>query len=143
MPVLNKRVFFLLALITLPFYCQASMLMSSGVHTIAKIMALLNFVVLINSVISMKQFFFPGDINRTVYQIGNIVLIVLFYFVSLSFLFSNKEYYDGYEQLDNVDCIRKVFLSLDIYSVMQWVIILALVINIIYIKKYGKDYYKG
>ena len=128
----------------LPRHCFAGQLLfSSGLHTVAQIIALLNFVLLFTSVMSIKQFFFPGEVNRTVFHIGNIVFMVLFYLISFSFLFSNREYYEGYDKLTNLECMQKVFLSLDLYSAMQWLILVSLVFNILYISRYAKDYYKG
>ena len=128
-----------LSLLILPLSCFA-VEQNSFFHTGAVLISWINYVLVITSLISIKQFFWPGD-NKTVFHVFNLIFIIVFYLISLNFLIDNKANYDGYANLSPLACILKVFFSFDFYSILQLIVLFAFVINIIYIAKYRKGFY--
>jgi len=126
-------------LLVLPISCFA-VEQTSFFHFGAEVLTYVNYVVVITSLISIRQFFWPGN-NRTVFHIFNLIFIVLFYLISLSFLIRNKRFYEGYENLSPLSCIFKVFFSFDFYSILQLIVLFAFFINIIYIIRNRKGFY--
>jgi len=116
---------------------------NSGVRMGAAVFSIINLILLVTSIISIRQFFWPGYENRLPFHIFNIVFIFLFYGTSLPFLIANREYYVGYEQLTPLEVVGRFFFTLDITSVMQWVIGTAMICNIIYIIRNYKDYFQA
>lgn len=116
---------------------------SSGVRTGATVFSVINIILFVTSIISIRQLFWPGYDNRLPFHVFNIIFIVLFYGTSLPFLIANREYYVGYEQLTPLEVTGRFFFTLDISSAAQWVIITALVCNIIYIIRNYKDYFQA
>jgi hypothetical protein len=63
--------------------------------------------------------------------------------VGLPFLITNRAYYEGYENLSPIDVLGKFFLSINFSSIAQWFIVASVIINILYIIRYRKDYYEA
>jgi len=125
----------------LPYCCMA--ISAGSIQAYAKIISILNIALLVTSAISIKQYLFPGDDNRMPFHVFNLIFGVLFYCISLPYLIMNKEYYEGYQQLIPLDIVGKFFFSLTLSAARQWVILVSLIINVLYIKKYNKDYYEA
>lgn len=125
----------------LPVVCLAAGENAKHIHFYAEVLSFVNLALLVTSIICVKQFFIPGDENRTPFQLFNLLFILLFYAVSLSFLVRNKEYYIGFEQLSPQACIKKIFFDKeDIWAIVkQWFIVFTFFINILYISKNWKD----
>lgn len=116
---------------------------NSGVRMGATIFSVINLVLLVTSIISIRQFFWPGYENRLPFHIFNFVFAVLFYSASLAFLIANQQYYVGYEHLLPIGVLGKFFFSVDISSFSQWIILIALVCNIIYVIRNYRDYFQA
>lgn len=129
--------------ILLPYSCIATELDSGNIQLYAELFSVLNIGLLVTSVISIKQYFFPGDDNRMPFHVFNLIFGVLFYCISLPYLIINKQYYEGYQELIPLDIIGKFFFSLTLSAARQWVILLSFFINVLYVKKYNKDYYES
>lgn len=122
---------------------HASMLLDVTIQTRAEIISFLNLALFGTAVISIKQFFWPGDNNTLPFQVFNMVFALLFYSISLPFLITNRMYYEQYEQLVPLSVISKFFLSVNISSFGQWVIIASVFVNVLYIIKYRRDYFQA
>ncbi len=129
-----KRFSFFLAVITFPIYCLAADRLR-GVSFFTHLFDYINFALAITCLISIKQYFWPGDEDRTVFHIFNIIFIILFYTVGISFLINNRQYYDGYQQLNAWGCIREFFFGSGIDKYQQWIVVFGLVINVLYINR--------
>ena len=135
---------FLFALLfAVPVYAQGALLFQSMIHFRAEVLSFLNVGVFITALISFKQFFFPGDNNTLPFQVFNMVFVGLFYGLGLPFLIANRAYYEGYEALMPMDVLGKFFLSARFSSVAQWVIIASVIVNVLYIIRFRKDYYEA
>lgn len=77
------------------------------------------------------------------FHVFNLIFGVLFYCISLPYLIINKQYYEGYQELIPLDIIGKFFFSFTLSAARQWVILLSFFINVLYIRKYNKDYYEA
>lgn len=119
------------------------MLLDVTIQTRAEIISFLNLALFGTAVISIKQFFWPGDNNTLPFQVFNMVFALLFYSISLPFLITNRMYYEQYEQLVPLSVISKFFLSVNISSFGQWVIIASVFVNVLYIIKYRRDYFQA
>ena len=137
---LSKLIALSLSMILLPACCSAEPEHASLFHPVAIMLSYLNYVLVITSIISIKQFFWPAN-NRIIFHFFNLIFIILYYLVSLNFLILNKQFYEGYETLSPLACMSKVFLSYDFSSLMQLFILCGLVVNLLYIARYRKDYY--
>ncbi len=129
--------------ILLPYSCIAIELDSGNIQLYAELFSVLNICLLVTSIISIKQYFFPQDDNRMPFHVFNLIFGVLFYCISLPYLIINKQYYEGYQELIPLDIIGKFFFSVTLSSGSQWLILLSFFINILYIKKYYNDYYES
>ena len=116
---------------------------SSGVRFGASIFSVVNLILFVTGVVSIRQLFWPGYENRLPFHIFNIVFMVVFYGASLPFLVANREYYVGYEHLSPLGVLGKFFFTPDITSFAQWVIAIAFVCNILYITRNYKDYFQA
>lgn len=114
----------------------------SEVASGARMSSFFNLVLLGTSAICIKQYFWPGQEYKIPFHIFNILFAIFFYYAGLSFLINHKEYYHGYDKLSSAGCIVKFFFSFNLYSLVQWIILFAVVLNVIYIIKYRKDFYK-
>jgi hypothetical protein len=131
--LLNRTLILLLALL-IPVSCFAA----NGEHFrfYAVIIKWLNVALYITSAISIKQYFFLGDKNQTNFQIFNLIFGVVFYIIALSFLIEAKSFYVGFEHLSASQCISRFYFDNGIYSLLHWMVIVAMVFNILYIRKY-------
>ena len=130
---------FFLSLLLLPVCCFADEGVSMF-HFGSQAIFYFNLVVVITALICIKQFFWPRD-NNVPFQIANLLLTIVYYIVSFSFLINNKQFYEVYENLNPLACIFKVFTSPDISSLLQWIILFGFVINILYLFRNRKGYY--
>lgn len=131
-------------LLFLPQYCFGHhLLLDAQIQLRAEIVSFLNLALFITALISVKQYFWPGDNNTMPFHYFNIIFTVLFYAVSLPFLISNRQYYAEYAQLLPIEVLQKFFLSLTISSFAQWFIIASVFINVLYIKRFRRDYYQA
>ena len=137
MNISTKATVFFLAIVC-PVFCFAQS-EAVGLHFKAEVLAFINLIILVTSLISIKQFFWPGDFNYSPFHVINIILILMFYSIGLWFLVGNRHEYIGYEHLTPIMCIVKFFFSPDIDSLKQWVIVFALVINVCYIVRKSRS----
>lgn len=141
-----KALLVLSALFLSPTLCFAAGEAAKNVHFFAELVAVLNFILLITCLLCLKQFFFPGGVNRTPFQLFNAIFIIFFYFISLYFIINNKDYYQGFEQLSSLGCIKKIFFDREdiMGTLKQWLVVFTFIINLIYIQRNWKDqYYAG
>lgn len=100
----------------------------------------INFVVFVTSMVCLKEFFLPGENNRYQFHVFNIIFIVSFYSISLAFLFVHRDAYEGYAHLSLLSAVVKFALRWDIFSIMFWIIMFTLVVNIIYAVRHRQSY---
>jgi len=124
--------------IIFPLFCAAQ-IEATGLHFKAEVMTILNIILLITSLICIREFFWPGDTDNTPFHVINILMIITFYSVGLYFLISNKQEYVGFERLSPMGCIIKFFFTFDIDSLKQWVLIFGAVINVCYIVRKARS----
>jgi hypothetical protein len=98
----------------------------------AELLTCIYYVLTITSLISIWQFF-SSKVNRSIFQLFNMIFFLIFYLFSISFLLLNKGYYDGYEKVDNVGYIWQLFFPGNVYSLLPVITIVAFVINVAYI----------
>jgi hypothetical protein len=109
----------------------------------AQVFSFFNIVLFITSLISIRQFFWPGDEIRLPFHIFNLGFVILFYSIGLPFLVTNSQYYEGYAGLTPLSVVGKFFLTIDLSSFAQWLIVASLFVNILYIRKYRKSYFES
>ena len=136
-----KKLLFTLVLAYIPALCFGAVAKNPGITFTNEILLLVNYVLLVISLLSIWFFFWPGDENRTLFQLLNMLFTAGFYFVALRFICLHNNYYIGYEGLTPAECIKRFFLSYDFSMAIQWVILFSFLINIIYIVRYAKSYY--
>lgn len=127
--------------ILLPFTLLAANPLDGNLHTIVTLISVFNTVLIATSVISIIQFIAHKDHNRTPFQLFNLIFIILFYSLSIPFLLNHKEFYPGFEQLSDVECLKKYFLDNDVVSWIRKVVLVAFLVNIIYIARFARTYY--
>ena len=128
----SVKINLLVAALLMPLFCAAQ-IEATGLHFKAEVMTVANIILLITSLICIRQFFWQGDVDYSPFHIVHIILILIFYSIGLHFLISNRQEYVGFEHLTPMGCVTKFFFSPDIDSLKQWVILFALVINVCYI----------
>ena len=138
MKFLNKAPLLLLLLI-IPTIGVAQVIGSMA--TTSTILFIFNTIVWITSAISIKQLVWHGEYNRSPFHVFNIILVIAYHSISLSFLIHHKDYFEGYQALDAMGCVRKYFLSTDLTSLLKRIIEIGFICNIIYLIRYGKEYY--
>lgn len=121
-----------------PLFCLAQSEMT-GLHFKAEVLSFFNLLVLVTSIISIRQFLWPGDRNYSPFHLINILLVIVFFSIGLSFLIHNKSEYVGYEHLTSGQCVTKFFFSPDVDSLKQWVIVCGVVVNVLYIVRKRRD----
>ncbi|PQJ11851.1 hypothetical protein CJD36_008640 [Flavipsychrobacter stenotrophus] len=104
-------------------------------------LSIFNGILFITSLISIIQFFLKDGHNRTPFHAFNIMFVILFYGIGLSFLIHHKEYFEGFEHLSDQNAIIKYFLDKDIISWIKLLIPVAFILNIIYVLKNARSYY--
>ena len=145
MKILSATVFILLimpGLYLLPFRIEGY----SGVDFDAKMIVVFNAAVFVTAFISYMQLILPKrkeervEHNRVPFQVFNMIFVVVFFIVNISFLISNKSFFLGDNSLNNTAAMQKYYLSHVIYSVVQIFIASSLVVNVIYILTHVRDY---
>ena len=136
-----KRTLILLTCIFLPVFCFAAISRDSNIEFKHDILQLINYVLVVVSLTSISQYFWPGENNKTLFHVFNMVFTVVYYIVSIIFIITHQAYFVGFESLSELGCIRKFFFDFDVSMLLQLVVICSFFINILYIMKYGKDYY--
>ena len=131
-----KRSLIFLFIAFVPASCFAAGVSDSSFLSVARVISLANVALEITSAVSIKQYFFLGDKNRTNFHIFNLIFGLVFYAIALTFLVGEKSFYVGMEQLSTAGCIKKFFFGDGIYSLLQWLVITGMVFNVIYIRKY-------
>ena len=111
-----------------------------GVMFEASLMSLFNLAVFVTAVISYIQFFIPGPIekhssehNHIPFHIFNFLFVGLFFWISMNFLVANKQFFTGYENLSDADCIKQYYFGAGFSSLILLFIAFSAVINILYI----------
>jgi hypothetical protein len=128
------KFFLLLPVLLFPVHCFASEYIND-VYVNTSLISIFNLIILITSVISIFQYFFRGMKDHTDFQVTNIILVIAFYLISLSFLICHRQYYSGFEHLSPLACIGKIFFTFNRYSIKHWIILFALFINFLYLIK--------
>jgi hypothetical protein len=100
----------------------------------------INFVLFVTSIVCLKEFFLPLEANRTPFHQFNAFFIIVFYFVSLTFLINHRDFYDNYAHLSVFETIKRFSLRWDIFSVMFWINLFTLGVNIVYIARHRESY---
>ncbi len=138
-----SKIIALAAIVTLLPFCSFALDIGSKIQFSAQLLSFFNLVLFITSLISIKQFFWTSDDNKMPFHVFNFVFAVIFYSISLPFLITNKMYYEEYQDLVPFSVIGKFFLSLNISSFAQWLIVASMIINLLYIKRYYSDYFQA
>ncbi len=136
--VMNHRTGLLLGTLLLsliPHFTFAAEIASGSIETIAFIISIFNLALLVTALISIKQYFWPGDNSTSVFHIAHIIFVVVFYAISLPFLITNSQYYVEYADLVPLSILGKFFFSADATSLMQLVIVSSVVFNILFIRR--------
>src|SRR5271165_3065606 len=120
----------ILIFILLPVLCMASVLRDSNIEFKHDILSIINYILVVVSLISIRQFFWPREKNNTMYQVFNMIFTVVFYILSLQFIISHHNYFIGFEGLSDMGCVRKFFFDFDISMAMQLIVLFSFVINI-------------
>ena len=90
-----------------PLICAARVINNDEIEFRAEIIDFFEIILLITSILSIRQFFWPGDNNHTPFHIFNILYIIVFYIIAITFLVRHKGYFEGFETLSDRDCIKK------------------------------------
>ncbi len=126
----------------LPLYASAAGdITPSALGTQIWVVSAANTLLVITSVISIIQFITHKHHNRTPFQLFNIVFAVVFYSVSIPFLLHNKEFFTGFENLSDQECLKKYFLDTDLTSWIRRIIPVAVIMNLIYLIRFARTYY--
>lgn len=124
-----------------PLLLLAAGPLRENLGTQIRIIAIVNTILVITSAISIIQLIFKGDHNRTPFQIFNILFAVIFYALSIPFLLHHKDYFIGFENLSDAECLKKYFLDTDLISWIRRIIPVGILCNIIYLIRYASSYY--
>lgn len=135
-----KKSFLLFLLIAAPMFCLAAA-NNSVVTMKCQILAVLNWTLAIVSLLSIKQFIWPGEHNRTKFQVFNMIFTIVFYWAGLTFIINHTEYFNGYEGLQPAAVIKRFFWNYDLSMVLQGIIVVAFLFNIMYVLRFGKKSY--
>lgn len=127
----------------LPLVVLAADAKGNFIHIGATAFALFNLLLFITSIISLRQLFWPAYRNHLPFQAIHFFLGTLFYAVSLAFLVHYRAYYQGYEHLMPIEVIARFFLHSGIRSIGQWLIVVSLVLNVVYVIRYYRDYFEA
>jgi len=136
-----KNIKVLLVLVLLPLLCFGAVQRDPDVDFKHQIMQLVNYVLVVVSLISIRQFFLPGEKNRTLFHIFNMIFTIVYYAVSLTFIVTHKTYFVDFDGLSDVGCINKFFFDFGISMVLHIIVMFSFLINILYIIRFGKRYY--
>lgn len=137
------RKWLLTTFLLLPVYCFAVDLTASKIQVSAEIVFAFNLALFVTAVVSIKQYIWHSGENRMPFHVFNIIFTVLFYSISIPFLIANRSYYEEYQNLTPLGVVGKFFFTPGMSTFSQWVIIAAVVFNILYIKRFYRDYYEA
>ncbi|MCD6013460.1 MAG: hypothetical protein K0Q79_3322 [Flavipsychrobacter sp.] len=126
--------FILILLFTIMYFMDAPHF-TTGNPT-QRLISYFNFLLFFSSIITVSQYFWPGDKNQAAFQMFNMLFAVVFYIVSFTYLVNHKDAYDGYMYLTGFGCIQHFALRWDIFSIMFWFILVSFCINILYLVRY-------
>lgn len=101
-----------------------------------RLISYFNFLLFFSSIICVSQYFWPGDRNKALFQIFNMLFTLVFYSFSFTYLVHHKDFYEGYSRLSDFGCIQQFALRWDIFSIMFWFIVVTFCINILYLVRY-------
>lgn len=136
---IGKRILLFVASAAIPLYTFADPYMRvSDVRVSATLISIANFILLITSIICMIQYFWPREesyTDHTTFHIVHFFSVILFYIIAVWFLIEHKSYYPQYDYLNDHTVVKKLFFGLNWYSIKQWIILLSLVINVLYVSK--------
>lgn len=142
MDTLHKKTALALLTIMLPISLLAAQApLRENLSGQIKALSIFNIILFITSLVSIVQFFLRDGHNRTPFQLFNIAFAAAFYFISITFLFNHKEYFDGYENLSDKDAIIKYFMDKDFITWLKLLIPVAVLLNIIYVIRNARSYY--
>ena len=127
--------------IFLPIFCFATVVSSPNIEFRVQVLSIFNFALIVVSLVAIKQFFWPREKNRTIFQVFNMIFTIVYYIVSIRFILAHRAYYEGFENLTDWQIIRKSFLDFNKGTVFQLIILFSFIINILYIKRHGKRFY--
>jgi hypothetical protein len=135
---LKRSLFILLAAVfmAVPVFAQQST--REGVIYVARAIDTFNMILLITSLLCIKQVLFPEE-NKTLFQLLNGIFIVLFFITSISFLISYRALYDGFQNETPMGCVRKMFFSFNIPCLQQWFLLITFVINVWYVIRNARE----
>ena len=136
-----KHIKLLLVFIIIPVLSFATVARDAEIDLKHQAMQIVNYILVIVSLISIRQFFWPGENNRTLFQIFNMVFTVVYYLVSITFIISHQTYFVGFEDLSYMGCVRKFFFDYDVSMVLHIIVLFSFLINILYIIRFGRRYY--
>lgn len=127
-------IFIFIVLFSIMYFMDAPHF-TTGNPTI-RLISYFNFLLFFSSIISVVQYFWPGDRNKALFQIFNMLFTLVFYSVSFTYLVHHKDFYEGYSRLSDFGCIQQFALRWDIFSIMFWFIAVTFCINILYLVRY-------
>ncbi len=135
-----KKAILVLSLVEIPMFCFGAA-NNPAITFKCQILAVLNYVLAIISLLSIRYFIWPGEHNRTRFQAFNMVFTVVFYWAGLTFIINHTDYFNGFEGLAPAACIKRFFLNYDLSMVLQSIIVLSFLVNILYILRFGRKSY--
>ena len=124
-----------------PLYCYADE-QSDHISTQVFLISIVEFILFLTSLASIKQYFWKTNYNHTPFHIFNIVFAIVFYSISFTFLVKHKSFWEGFEHLSDGECIKRVILSKEPFAIIKKLIWVAFILNITYIIRYSKDYFR-
>jgi len=136
-----KNIKALLVLLFLPFLSIAAVHQDPNIEFKHQTLELINYVLVVVSLISIRQFFWPGEKNRTLYQIFNMIFTIVYYLVSITFIVTHKAYFVDFDGLSDMGCVNKFFFDFGISMVFQIIVLFSFLINILYLIRFGRRYY--
>ena len=136
-----KKSLVILLLLALPVLCFGAVIKNPSVTFKCQLLSVLNYVLALVSLISIKFFFWPGENNRMIFQLFNMAFTIVFYWAGLTFIINHTYDFEGFEGLAPAAVIKRFFLNYDFSMVLQGVIVFSLLINILYVFRFGRKYY--
>ncbi|MCW3122647.1 MAG: hypothetical protein JWQ38_2139 [Flavipsychrobacter sp.] len=137
---LSRNIIFFLVVLILGLIILLPGINDGKVNFTIRVITYVNVILFITSLICVTQFFWPKEINRTPFHVFNLLFAIIFYSVSLNFLISHKDFYEGYSHLSDMDAIKRFSLRWDVFSFLFWFILFAAVLNVIYILRHRQSY---
>ncbi len=138
-----KRLSVVAGCMLLPLVAIAATAKSGDIEFRAQIVAVFEIALIATSIVSIWQFFFPGDTNRTPLHVFHILCVVVFYVFALGFLLHNKTYFEGYENLSDGEILKRYFTSTEWFILTKRIIYVGVIFNLLYIYRYGRGYFRN